>query len=664
MFGRPNGGMNRRAQAVVVLLAAWAALIFGRLIQLQIFNHQLYRDLAENQTSSTDEIPAERGAIYDRAGQVLALSVPVESVSINPRLAPEPSIAAGILAPILELDQQELEKKLAEAAARRRGFFWVKRKISFEQSERLRGLKLGWIEFHRDTLRAYPKGTLAAHVVGSVNFEGRGNAGIEQGLDGELRGTPGEARILRDVVRRTVESKIMKPPLPGKNITLTIDERIQYVAEKELARAVVESRSLTGSVVVMNPKNGEILALASYPQFDPNQPPASAEDLEKRANHAVSVPFEPGSVFKVVTVAAALETTRLTPETVINCGSGRINLFGRIIRDHHPYSFLPVADVLAKSSNIGAINIALTVGERKLYDYVRRFGFGEPTGLPLPGESAGKVRNVENWGRTSIGSVAMGHELSATTVQLARAVSAIANGGLLVRPKLILRKQRPGGRPEQETAPSPVQILHPETAITMRRLMEGVVLHGTGTQARLRGYTAGGKTGSAQIFDQTCRCYRHIYNSSFAGFAPVPNPAVVVVVTINGASVFGGAVAAPVFREVAQAALRFLDIPRDLPDQPPPREDSPVEYADLAIADLGSPAEQPPPGIPEPQATAALWGPRVPDFRGKTMRSVLAESARLGLPVEVAGSGVVRAQSPAPGSVLPEGARVKLLLAR
>jgi len=656
--------MNRRAQALVLLLAAWAALIFGRLIQLQIFRHQHYRELAGKQTSSEDDIPAERGAIYDRMGRVLALSVPAESVFINPRLAPEPSIAAGILAPVLELDQPELEKKIAEAAARRRGFLWIKRKISFQQAERLRGLNLDWIKFERETLRAYPKGVLAAHVVGSVDHQGRGNAGIEQSLNKELSGTPGRVQTLHDVVRRTVESKILKPAIPGKSIRLTIDERIQHVAERELARAVVESRSLTGSVVVMNPKNGEILALASYPQFDPNQPPASAEDYEKRANHAVSVPFEPGSVFKVVTVTAALETTRLSPDTVINCGSGRMNLFGRIIRDHHPYSFLPVADVLAKSSNIGAINIALNVGERNLFDYVRRFGFGEPTGLPLPGESAGKVRNVENWGRTSIGSVAMGHEISATTVQLARAVSAIANGGLLVRPKLVLSKQFPGGRPEPEQAPPPAQIIRPETAITMRRLMEGVVLHGTGTQARLRGYTAGGKTGSAQIFDPACNCYRHIYNSSFAGFAPVPNPAIVVVVTINGASVFGGAVAAPVFREVAQAALKFLEVPRDLPDQPPPREDSPVEYADLAIADLGSPAEQPPPGIPEQQAAVALWGPLVPDFRGKTMRSALAESARLGLPVEVAGSGVVRAQSPAPGSVLPEGARVRLLLAR
>jgi cell division protein FtsI (penicillin-binding protein 3) len=656
---------TRRATLLAALFALWVISIAARLVCLQVFRYQAYRKQADDQTSSMVAIPAARGSILDRSGRTLALSVPVDSVVVNPMRAPEPGITAGILGPILGLDRRQLESRLVAAAAKRRGFFWVKRKVSFEEAERLRGLRLDWIEFREESLRAYPKGALAAHVLGGVDFQEKGNAGIEQTLDGELGGKPGVARVITDVARRAVDSQTEAEAVPGANITLTLDERVQYVAERELARAVEQSHSQTGSVVAMDPKTGDVLALASYPPYDANQPPVTRQDMENRANHAVSVPFEPGSVFKVVTVTAALETTSLHPETMINCGGGRINLFGRVIHDHDPYGFLPVSDVLAKSSNIGAIQIGLSVGERNLLDYVRRFGFGRATGIPLPGESSGKVRDLESWGRTSIGSVAMGHEISVTTVQIARAVSAIANGGLLLNPRLILRKQRPGQPPEKIPSQPARRIMRPETSIAMRRMMEGVVLRGTGTRARLDGYTAGGKTGSAQIYDPACRCYKHLYNASFAGFAPVANPAVVVVVTINGASVFGGAVAAPVFREVAMAAARLLDVPKDLPDSPPPREDEPAGFADLAIADLGSPAAQlPEPGIPERAGPMDLWGPTVPNFSGKTVRAVLEESTAMGLPVELMGSGIVRAQQPPPGSVLPRGGRVHVRFSR
>jgi cell division protein FtsI (penicillin-binding protein 3) len=665
MKSRADTEATKRAEWLAVLALLWVALIAARLIYLQVFRYQAYRELSDRQTSRLVEIRAPRGGIYDRFGRPLALSLPVDSVVVNPRLAPEPAVAAGILAPILGLNRPELEARLAAAARQHKGFLWVERKVSSAEAGRLRRLKLGWIELRGESLRVYPKGSLASHMVGSVDHQERGNAGLEQSLDAELRGHAGLARMLTDVVRRGVDSRIDAEPQPGTNITLTIDERVQYAAERELAKAVRRSGSQTGSVVAMNPSTGEILALASYPAFDGNQPVSSEQDLAHRINHAVSVPFEPGSVFKVITVTAALETTPLRPETVIPCGGGRINLFGRVIHDHDSYAALPVSEVLAKSSNIGAIQIALRTGERNLLDYVRRFGFGRTTGIPLPAESAGKVRDLENWGRSSIGSVAMGHELSVTTVQLAQAISVVANGGLLMKPRLVLRRQKPGQKPEMDLVEPPRRVVRPETAITMRQMMEGVVLHGTGRLARLSGYTAGGKTGSAQIFDPACRCYKHVYNASFAGFAPVGNPAVVVVVTINGAPVYGGAVAAPVFREVATAALRLLDVPKDLPDTPPPREDEPVGLADLAIADLGSPAAfLPAPGIPASGGAFELWGPKVPDFSGKTMRTVLAESAALGLPVEVAGSGIVRGQAPPAGSILPHGERVRLQFAR
>jgi cell division protein FtsI (penicillin-binding protein 3) len=662
---RQLGSGRERLAVLAVLAAVWVLLIVARLIHLQVFQHQTYLQLAEQQQKRRVELSAPRGAILDRNGQPLAMSLAVDSVCINPKRVPELSVASGIFSPILGLDRRELVGKMTEAATRGRGFLWVKRKISPVEAERLRSLGFEWIEFRKESKRNYPKGSLAAHVIGAVDHQERGNAGIEQALDGVLRGRTGRAQLLTDVRQRSILAQIAAEAQPGADVRLTIDERIQHVAERELAKAVEDNACVNGSVVVMNPYNGDILALASYPGFDPNEPIKAETNFESRANHAFSVPFEPGSVFKVITVSAALETTTLRPETIIPCGNGRINLFGRVIRDHHSYSALPMADVLANSSNIGAIQVGLKVGERRLLEYVQRFGFGRMTGLPLPGESAGMVRELKDWGKSSIGSVAMGHEISTTTVQLARACSVIANGGLLVKPRLVMAIRRSDRKDAAEPVEPPQRVIQPETAITMRQMMEGVVLHGTGRRARLDGYTAGGKTGSAQIFDLATKRYTHRYNASFLGFAPVTNPGVVVVVTLNGASKFGGAVAAPVFREVATAALRLLDVPRDLPDAPPSREDEPVEFDDLAIADLGSPAPLlPEPGIPEGHERVELWGPKVPDFYGKTMRAVIEECSEYGLPVEMVGSGVARAQMPVAGSILPRGGRVRIQFAR
>ena len=656
---------KRRATWLASAGLLWAALIGGRLIQLQVVEHQKYRKESDDQVIRQVELRAQRGAFYDRNGRPLALDLPVDSITVNPMQAPEPDYVAGILAPILGLDAADVRTKVAEAAQAHRGFLYVDRKVGFQNTERLRSLRLGWIQFEPDTLRVYPKGSLASHLVGSVDHDGRGNSGLEQSQDQVLRGRPGSARMVTDVVHRGVDSQIRERPVPGKNIILTIDERLQYVAERELAKAVVNSHSKTGSVVVMNPETGEILTIASFPPFDANQPIKPTDDMDPRMNHAASVPFEPGSVFKVITLAAALETTTLRPETIIPCGNGSINLFGRVIKDHNSYSALSMADVLAKSSNIGAIQIGLRVGPQNLLNYVRRFGFGRKTGIPLPAESTGVVRDLAHWGKTSIGSIAMGHEISTTTIQLAQAISVVANGGRLVRPRLVFGRQRPGGSVEKDPIEPAQPVIRPETAITMRQMMEGVVLNGTGTLARLDGYTAGGKTGSAQIFDPICKCYTHFYNASFAGFAPVAKPAIVVVVTINGASVYGGAVAAPVFREVAATALRLLNVPKDLPEAPPPRKDTRVELTDLAIAGLGSPDPQLlEPAIPGRGEPLVVWGPKIPDFHGKTLQTVMQESARLGVPVDVIGSGIVRAQLPAAGGILARGERVRIQFAR
>jgi len=656
---------RRRIRRLAQLALLWALIIVARLGYLQILHHADYARISEIQSRQKREISALRGRILDRTSQTLAISVPADTVVINPRKVPDLTVARDLLCPILGLDARKLQKRIDAAVANHRGYLVVKARISPEESKKIRSLHLDWIEIYPDSRRFYPAGPVAAAVIGSVNHRQQGNSGLELKLNPELTGTSGVIRVLRDARQKVIDTKVLVAPKPGADIGISIDERIQFVADRELKRAAEEYGCRSGSVVVMNPHTGEVLAMASYPAFNPNARVTSGRQLAARTNQAVSVPFEPGSVFKVITLSAALETTNLRPSTLIECGSGVLNLFGRRIHDLHAYGTIPMEKVLAKSSNIGAIQIALRVGEKRLLDYVRRFGFGRKTGIPLPAESAGKVRNLDQWKRTSIGSVAMGHEISATSLQLAQAACVIANGGLLRKPRLILWRRKPDGKRVAEPAAPAVRVLRAETAISMRRMMEGVVLAGTGRRAKLVGYSSGGKTGSAQIFDFTTRHYVHRYNASFVGFAPVADPAVVVSVTLNDAPKYGGIVAAPVFREVAQTALRILGTVPDVPPETPLRKETP---ADLAIAELGDPSAPPVEQMEEEplllasQTTVSPYvvGPRVPDFRGKTLRAVLRETSRLGVGLEYTGAGVVRAQYPPPGTVLPAGEQVRV----
>ncbi len=682
----------------------WGASILLQLFRLQVVRHGEYVRMAHRQQEETLEISAPRGSIFDRCGELLAGSVKRDSVYLDPLQVPDLQVASEILSGVLKIDRASLYGNMRWYAANQRGFMWVARAIPPEQTERLRSLKLDWIRFTKESRRDYPRNTLAAHVIGAVDSEETGQWGLEKSLEFDLRGLPGSVRMLTDAKGRGIDSKPEEDPRPGADVVLSIDERIQLPAQEAIARAVAASRAESGSVVVMNPNTGEVLAIASYPPFDPNQPPARGEKAEAaRFNHAVSVPFEPGSVFKVITLSAALETTDLKPSSMINCGNGTFTMAGRTVHEaHHGYGTMPMAMVLAKSSNIGAIQIGLKIGSNKLYEYVRRFGMGSRTGIPLPAESPGMVRKLAKWRTTSLMSVAMGHEVGVTTLQLAQACSAVANGGLLVPPRLILKK---GGETVPVTAPH--RILRPETAITMRQMMEGVVLYGTGKRyANLKGYSSAGKTGSAQIFDYTTGHYTHSYNASFMGFAPVTNPAIVVVVTVNktqgGSAGYGGPVAGPVFREVATEALRVLDVPRDLPDDTP--DPTPTKVADVdapPIVDgpqdppvLEDASEQeaapaagrgaavsvaanvagavpfgpaPPPTAPSAAVPAPVQvpsGPKAPNFIGLSMRSVVALAQAQGLPVVFAGTGIVRAQAPPPGAILRGGERIRVDLAR
>ncbi|HLJ44738.1 MAG TPA: penicillin-binding protein [Bryobacteraceae bacterium] len=663
---------TKRVRYLARFILLWAAAVVFRLVQLQIVRHEDFREQAVQQQEKVVEIRAPRGEILDRLGQRLAMSVPVDSVCVNPLQISDAAVASDILANILHLDASELRDRILMAAADHRGFMWVKRKISPEESESLRSLNLDWVEFRTESKRFYPNKSLAAHVIGGVDSEENGNAGIEQSLNDTLEGHAGELRVETDVKQRGYDSAIENAAQPGQNVKLTIDSRIQYIAEIELEKAVKEHHCHTGSLVAMNPKTGEILAMANYPTFDPNEPVDTGADLSPRTNLAVSTPFEPGSCFKVITLTAALETTRLRPETIIPCGNGSITIFGRTIHDHGRYPALPMEDVLARSSNIGAINVGMKVGNSNMYEYIRRFGFGKSTGVMLPGESAGVLHKLKNWQPGSIGSIAMGHEIMVTSIQLAQACSIVANGGFYVKPRIVADSQQP----------APVRVLKPETAITMRQMMEGVVIKpwGTGKRARIPGYTSGGKTGTAQIVDLKTHTYTHFYNASFMGFAPVNNPAIVVVTTVHGATGeagYGGTASAPVFREVAAAALRMMDVPKDRLDDGPPVDDRTVDANDLAIAGLTAPPtiDVPDEQAPAPAAAAEgqslapelpneVVGPTVPNFRGMTMRAVVEQSAALGIPVEFKGKGLARAQRPAPGGILPPGERVRVQFAR
>lgn len=681
---------TKRVHVLARVAFVWAALIVARLIQLQVFQHPKFAELARDQQQRLEEIRAPRGAILDRFGQRLAMSLPAESVCVDPLRIPDLSVAADVLSKVLNLDGSDLFARLQTAVDDHRGFLWIKRKVTSEEAERLRHLNLDYIEFRTESQRYYPNRSLAAHIIGSVDFAEEGNSGIEQSLNDRLNGQPGEVLVTEDVERRGFASKVESEPEPGQDVRLTIDSRIQLEAEEQLAKMVAAHHGKSGSLVAMDPRTGDILAMANVPTFDPNEPP-SRDETAARENLAVSAPFEPGSVYKVITLSSALETTHLRPDSIINCGNGSINLFGRIIHDHSRYASLSMADVLARSSNIGAINIGLQVGDKNLYEYIRRFGFGRKTGVPLPGESAGLIRPVRLWQKSSIGSIAMGHEILVTALQLAQACTVIASGGFLIKPRLLM------DAPKSQ----PIRVLKPETAITMRSMMEGVVIkpYGTGHKyARLVGYTSAGKTGTAQIYNNRIHEYTHMYNASFMGFAPVTNPRIVIVVTINGTEGtvgYGGPTSAPVFRDVAQVGLREMDVPKDLPEMAPADDDKDsADENDVAIADLGS--SIPPPLVQAGDAVAAddrpaasansaldqrffsapggtsengrssenLAGPRVPNFEGKSVRNVIEQAASMGIPVEFTGSGIARAQVPEPGAILPSGSWVRVQFGR
>ena len=654
----------------------WTTAVFARLSYLQLIRHGEYLARAQRQQQRTVEITPRRGIIYDRNMRPLAMSVPVKSAFAVPAEIADEPLAARLLSGVLNIPQDVLEARLSSS----RSFVWISRKLPPEKAEAVEALNLKGVYFQEENQRFYPKRDLAAHVLGFVDPDEKGLAGIEYALDRDIRGKSEKIIVMADARQRWFDGGEAQRER-GANVVLTLDEKIQYIAQRELITGIEKTHAMAGSVIVMNPNNGEILAMANWPRFNPNL--ASEAPAESRMNRAVSALYEPGSTFKLITLAAAFDQNITRPQEVFDCENGAVYVAGHRIRDHKPFGLLSVADILAKSSDVGAIKIAIRLGAPKFYDYIRAFGFGAPTGIDLPGESKGLLRRLDNWSAISIGSVSMGQEVGVTPIQLITAVSAIANGGDLHKP-YVVKEIRRGEQAADlvEATSEPRRVIRPETAATLRRLMEGVVLTGTGTLARLDGWTAAGKTGTAQKIDPATGRYSHTQLiASFTGFAPISSPAVTILVSLDSpvGQREGGQVAAPVFKRIAEQVLSYLDVPRDVPLNPrliqaAYKRQSVTEAAaleDLAPVDFDGQPDEPSlasnlvapeqPATHAPEMTMSVdqgAAVSVPDFSGKTMREVTEMCLHLGLEPVLVGSNLATQQTPDAGVTVRRGSRV------
>lgn len=559
-------GANSRLYLLGTILFVWCLAICARLVYLQIFRYGFFIKQAEHQQQRAIPLSAKRGIIYDRNGQELAMSVLVDSAFAVPSEVKDLPTAISLITRITGEDRNTV----LTDCQNHKTFCWVARKANDEAIERIKSLDLQGIHFQREPKRFYPARGLAAQVIGSVGMEDAGQSGIEHEFDDELRGRAGKMLISVDA-RRQWFSDVEKQPEPGENVVLTIDKNIQYLAEKELDQAIRDTQSIAGTVIVENPRTGEILALANRPTFNPNL----RKEITPAAltNRTVSYIYEPGSTFKLVTISAALEEKLTNPNEIFDCQMGSIVYNGMRIRDSKPHGLLPVWGVLAESSDVGAIKIALRLGEDRFYKYIRAYGFGQQTGIELPGETRGMTKPVSRWSKVSIAAISMGQEIGISPIQLASLVSTFANDGVWISPHILMGKVEPQGSLRDVAFHPGVshRVISSYTAAEMRAMMQKVVLEGTGRKAILEGYTSGGKTGTAQKVDPATGAYSKTkYIGSFAGFAPLNNPQIVVAVILDSAVGLhqGGQVSAPVFHRIAQQVLEYMHVPHDLPLAP------------------------------------------------------------------------------------------------
>ncbi|MFL6263537.1 MAG: peptidoglycan D,D-transpeptidase FtsI family protein [Thermoanaerobaculia bacterium] len=590
--------MRRRLSIVAGLGLVWVLLIAGRLYDLQVVRYEHYASKAERQQQRVVTLDPPRGTIYDAQGRELAVSIQVDSVyAVPPEIDDPAAAAAAIAGAVPDLDRGKLARQLAGD----REFVWVARKLDPPVAERVHALKLKGLYFVPESKRYYPMKELAAQVLGYVGTDNHGLAGLEQVYDREITGRPGRRTVLRDARQGTVAAPGLSfsDPEPGHDLYLTLDATVQHIVERELARTIEERHARRGSAIFLDPATGGVLAMASFPTFDPND--FGGYSPESWRNRAVADVYEPGSTFKIVTAAAALEAGVVREDERIDCGMGSITLYKDIrVRDHKPYGLLTFAEVISHSSNVGVIRVAQRMHDDRFYATIRGFGFGRQTGIDLPGESGGILHNVERWGLLEKDYIAFGQGISVTPLQLVSATAAVANDGVLLKPHVVAAVSRGEVRlPKYPAPPVAGRPVSPATARELTRLLEGVVTEGTGKPAAIPGYRVAGKTGTAQI---AVRGGYHGYLPSFVGFAPTDRPALVGLVAIaepQGNEYYGAQVAAPAFGAITRQVLLYRGVH-------PQRERPSVWMGQTVLA--GMPAKAAPPVRPAIEADALADG--------------------------------------------------------
>ena len=555
---------GRRYVLLLLLLCGFGVVLF-RLVTLQVLQAAELSVKADRQHQKTVSLEGARGTIVDRHGKVLAMNVEVPSVFGVPTTVESPLKTARQLSPILHVRTDELERKLRQD----RRFVWLARKLDPEQGRRLDRLSLDGIGVVMEGRRFYPKGPLLAHVLGFSGMDGEGLEGIEHRYEPYLHGEKRMMVLQRDALGHTVFPKGMteRSPTPGHSLRLTIDEVIQYIVERELEDAVGSARAKSGTMIVLDPKTGAVLAMAVSPRFDPNA--VSALSPDRWRNRALTDAYEPGSTMKAMMAAAAIEERVVRPNTMVFGEHGRMTVANTVIHDHERLGWISFAQVIQKSSNIGAAKTGMALGEHRLYRYLQAFGFGQRTEIDLPGEGVGLVRDPKDWGRRSVASISIGQEIGVTPLQMVSAVAAIANDGVLMKPYVVSEIRDADNHILRQVPPQTRRrVISPETARSVTKILEGVVTDGTGTNAAIPGFRVAGKTGTAQKIDPRTGTYSASrFVASFTGYAPADNPQLAMIVVIDEpqGDTRGGAVAAPVFSRVGEQVLSYLGVPSNAP---------------------------------------------------------------------------------------------------
>jgi cell division protein FtsI (penicillin-binding protein 3) len=661
-------------------------LVGWRAFSLQVLQEREWIERADRQHQKTIPLIPQRGTIFDRNGEALALSMEIDSIFAEPRKLADREQVARQLAPILDLPLATVRAKLTGE----RGFVWLKRQVPPEQAKRVRNLRLEAVGTIKEHKRFYPNSTVGAQLIGFTGLDPNGLEGLEAAYDKTLLGRGGYLVMERDALGRGIGAGIpeVQGATRGHDLHLTIDENLQYIADRELAAAIQEYNARAGVVIVLEPDSGRILALANQPEFNPNA--VSRYKRDNWRNRAISDSFEPGSTMKVFVMASALNEGVVTPSQLIHCENGSYRVGGRTIHDHHPHGILSAEDVLKVSSNIGSAKIGKMLERKRLHSYLRNFGFGQRSGIDLKGEEVGILRDPSRWFEIDIATISFGQGVSVTPLQLAAATAVIANGGYLMEPYLVEKVTDSAGQVIEERQPKVVrQVIKSEVAARVARMMETVTAddHGTGTKGRVPGFRVAGKTGTAQKVDPVTGGYSADKRvASFVGFVPAEAPRLVVLAMIDEprGQVYGGLVAAPVFARVATQALHYLKVKPNQPLAPEDnlplpsleeilaqakKEQEAAAKREAAEAALLPPTETEPavdeelPPAAETAEPAVAAGPQMPDFKGMSYRQVVEVMQTKGINVSLRGHGRVIDQSPLPGAAIPYGATVWVRLA-